>query len=202
METSNIAVYEKIDQDELDQIRRQHAWITEPIYRASDYVCNMPFFGWLDKLRSVAEFKPAAVQIYFHSATFPKVMGLMLGTTPMSENHMMPFYAKHAYGEVDHHQMLMQWMLQHRLLNNPSDIEMVIPTPATNACVNLAYQLAVEADRYKWVLTINSGIERCSNEFFKAVAPKMHELDAGDVYFDGSSSFQVGSLRSSLPRIR
>ena len=65
-------------------------------------------------------------------------MGLMLGMTPMSENHMMPFYAKHAYGEADHHEMLMRWMLKHKLLQR-QDMEYVIPTPETNACVNLAY---------------------------------------------------------------
>ncbi len=97
---------------------------------------------------------------------------------------MMPFYAKHAYGEADHHQMLMDWMLEHNLLKNSQEIEEIIPTPETNACVNLAYQLAIEQDRAKWLVTINSGIERCSNDFFKVIAPKMHELGAGDAYFD------------------
>ncbi len=62
--------------------------------------------------------------------------------------------------------------------------EDVITTTETNACVNLAYQLAVEQDREKWLVSINSGIERCSNDFFKALAPKMRELGAGDEYFD------------------
>jgi Iron-containing redox enzyme len=54
----------------------------------------------------------------------------------------------------------------------------------SNACVNLAYQLALQQDRAKWLVTINCGIERCSNDFFKAVAPKMKEIGAGDHYFD------------------
>ena len=108
----------------------------------------------------------------------------MLGNTPMSENHMMPFYAKHAYGEADHHEMLMHWMLKHKLLSKRTDIVDVIPTPETNACINLAYQLAMERDRAKWLITINSGIERCSNDFFKVVAPKMHSLGVGNAYFD------------------
>jgi hypothetical protein len=111
-------------------------------------------------------------------------MGLMLGTTPLSENHMMPFYASHAYGEADHHEMLMRWMLQFNILKNREEINEVIPTPETNACINLAYQLAIEQDRKKWLVAVNSGIERCSNQFFKAVAPKMHEFGAGDEYFD------------------
>ena len=176
--------YEAIDPAELARIQIKHSWITEPIFQATEIVREMPFFDWVSNLDSPEEFLPAAVQLFHHSATFPKVMGLMLGTTPMSENHMMPFYAKHAYGEADHHELLMRWMLKHKLLSKWSDIEYVIPTPETNACVNLAYQLAMERDRSKWLVTINSGIERCSNDFFKVVAPKMHALGAGNIYFD------------------
>lgn len=108
----------------------------------------------------------------------------MLGLTPMSENHMMPFYAKHAFGEADHHAMLMDWMLRHKLIASADELNAVIPTTETNACVNYAYQMALEQDRDKWLVGLNSGIERCSNDFFKVVAPKMHELGAGDAYFD------------------
>jgi hypothetical protein len=177
-------VYESVSLDDLERIRIKHRWITEPIFHASELVKQMPFFEWVNHLKSPQEFKTAAMQLFYHSATFPKVMGLMLGNTSISENHMMPFYAKHAYGEADHHELLMRWMLKHKLLEKRSDIEQIIPTPETNACVNLAYQLAIEQDRAKWLVTINSGIERCSNDFFKVVAPKMHELGAGDEYFD------------------
>ncbi|MHB1950518.1 MAG: iron-containing redox enzyme family protein [Acidiferrobacteraceae bacterium] len=177
-------VYRTMDPRQIESLRQRHAWITEPLYRASEEVRTMPFFDWIDSLDDPMQFRPAAVQLFHHSATFPKVMGLMLAMTPMSENHMMPFYATHAYGEATHHELLMQWMLKHGLLPDRAAIESVIPTLATNACINLAYQMALEADRYKWVLTINSGIERCSNDFFKAVAPKMHALGVGDAYFD------------------
>lgn len=176
--------YTKINVEQLAMLREQHAWIVEPIYRASETVRKMPFFEWLANLKTPQEFKPAAVQLYYHSATFPKVMGLMLGHTPLSENGMMPFYAKHAFGEADHHEMLMQWMLRHNLLRSREEIFEVIPTLETNACVNYAYQMAIEQDRDKWLVGLNSGIERCSNDFFKAVSPQMHSIDAGDVYFD------------------
>lgn len=176
--------YEKVDPKMLLALREQHAWIVEPIYRASETVLQMPFFAWVSKLKSPMEFKPAAVQLYYHSATFSKVMGLMLGLGPMSENSMMPFYSKHAYGEADHHAMLMSWMIKHGLLSSPAEIESVIPTIETNACVNYAYQMAIEQDRDKWLVGLNSGIERCSNDFFKAVAPKLHDIGVGDVYFD------------------
>jgi len=184
VEMYDAGVYEKIDASELLRLQDLHAWVTKPVYKASNLVKEMPFYDWLLQINSPQDFKQAATQLHRHSATFPKVMGLMLGHTPLSENHMMPYYAKHAFGEADHHEMLMQWMLQHNLLRERAELDTVIPTIATNACVNLAYQLAIEADRYKWILTINCGIERCSNDFFRAVSPKMHELGIGDAYFD------------------
>ena len=181
---SNHGSYEKIDEGKLSILLEQHSWIVKPIYRASDTVLTMPFFKWLNEIQSPHDFKHAAEQLYYHSATFPKVMGLMLGLTPMSENHMMPFYAKHAFNEADHHAMLMDWMLRHKLLTSADEIKAVIPTTETNACVNYAYQMAIGQDRDKWLVGLNSGIERCSNDFFKAVAPKMHKLGVGDAYFD------------------
>jgi pyrroloquinoline quinone (PQQ) biosynthesis protein C len=176
--------YEAVDQVKLDELRRKHAWLVEPLYAASDLVAEMPFFRWVKELRTPQEFKCVAEQLYFHSATFPKVMGIMLGLTPMRENAMMPFYSKHAFGEADHHMLLRRWMRKHGLIASDAELDLVITSTETNACINLAYQLAIEQDRDKWLVTINSGIERCSNDFFKAVAPKMHELGAGDVYFD------------------
>lgn len=179
-----LRAYELTNANELERIRVKHDWITAPIYQASNIVKTLPFFQWLEQLQSPQEFNSAAVQLYYHSATFPKVMGLMLGLTSLKENSMMPFYAQHAFGEADHHQMLMEWMLKHKILKHPQEIDNVIPTLETNACINLAYQLAIEQDRAKWLVTVNSGIERCSNDFFKAVAPKMRQLGAGDPYFD------------------
>jgi hypothetical protein len=178
------SAYDVVDEEKLAALRESHAWLVEPIYRASDSVLRLPFFSWVRSLERPLDFKPAAVQLYYHSATFPKVMGLMLGLTPMTENPMMPFYAKHAFGEADHHQLLMRWMLEHKLLSSPREMEHVIPTIETNACVNLAYQMAIEQDRAKWLVCLNSGIERCSNDFFKVVSPTMHRLGAGDTYFD------------------
>lgn len=77
--------YEKVDPKMLLALREHHAWIVEPIYRASETVLQMPFFSWVAQLKSSMEFKPATVQLYSHSATFPKVMGLMLALGPMSE---------------------------------------------------------------------------------------------------------------------
>ncbi len=177
-------MYNVIDTEKIRALQIKHAWIVEPIYRASEHVKTTPFFDWINNLTDPVQFKDAALPLYYHSATFPKVMGLMLGLTPMSENFMMPFYATHAYGEAHHHQMLMRWMLEFKIVNSKSEIDDFIPNTETNACVNYAYQMAIEQDRDKWLVGLNSGIERCSNEFFKIVAPKMHALNAGDEYFD------------------
>ncbi|WP_249383910.1 iron-containing redox enzyme family protein [Chitinivorax sp. B] len=178
------ANYQLVSAERLVEIADRYHWIVGPIHRASEYVRQMPFFDFVERMTAAQDFKGCACQLYHHSATFPKVMGLMLGLTPLSENHMMPFYAGHAFGEATHHQLLMRWMLQHRLLCEADDIGKVITTPETNACVNLAYQMAVEQDRDKWLVALNCGIERCSNDFFKAVAPKMHRLGVGDEYFN------------------
>lgn len=178
------AGYRKISADVLADIANRYAWIAGPIHKASSYVRNMPYFEFIEGMRSLQDFKGSALQLFYHSATFPKVMGLMLGMTPLSENHMMRFYAEHAAGEATHHQMLLDWMLKHGIVANRGEVERVITTPETNACVNLAYQMAVEQDRDKWLVALNCGIERCSNDFFKVVAPKMSALGAGDAYFD------------------
>lgn len=177
-------VYQALNHNHLLQIEKNHEWLTKALYRASDAILEMPFFEWLSEIKSVEQFAVVGKQLYYHSATFPKVLGLMLGLTAHNENAMMPFYAKHAFGEADHHQLLARWMLKHNLIYRYEEIDEVIVTTETNACINLAYQLAAEQDREKWIVAINCSIERCSNDFFKRVAPKMHELDAGDIYFD------------------
>ena len=179
-----MSLYEEIDYKKLETLEAKHNWIVEPIYKASTYVKNMPFYDWIENLNNVQDFKGAGCQLYYHSDTFPKVMGLMLGLTPLKETAMMPFYAKHAYGEADHSQMLLDWMINHNLVKDSQQVRDVIITKETNACVNYAYQMAIEQDREKWLVGLNSGIERCSNDFFKAIAPKMHKLGVGHEYFD------------------
>lgn len=176
--------YRKISSEVLSDIAIRYSWIADPIYKASSYVRGMPYFEHIESMTSPLDFKNSAVQLFYHSATFPKVMGLMLGNTPLSENHMMKFYAEHAASEATHHQMLLDWMLKHGIVQDYAELRRVVTTPETNACVNLAYEMAIEQDRDKWLVALNCGIERCSNDFFKVVAPKMHALGAGDPYFD------------------
>lgn len=183
-ETTFTNSYNKLDESKLDLLESQHQWLVKPLYAASNAVLTMPFFDWLDNITSAEDFAEAAKQLYYHSATFPKVLGLMLGLTSHQENVMMPFYAEHANGEADHHQLLALWMLRNGIIKRYQALEEIIVTTETNACINLAYQLAMEQDREKWLVAINCGIERCSNDFFKRAANKMHELGVGDIYFD------------------
>ena len=175
--------YHVVTEEELERVRQQHSWVADPIIKASEEILKEPFFQWLKNVKSVQELKPVVTQLWYHSATFPKVMGLMLGLTSLKENHMAPFYALHIYGEADHSEMLMKWMLKQGILKDRSEIEEVIPTVATNACVNLVYQMAIEQDRSKWLACLNSGIERCSNHFFKEMSEKLNQLNANDPYF-------------------
>jgi len=177
-------VYETIDYQKLATLEQDHEWLTKPLYAASDALLKMPFFEWLNNIESPEAFKESAKQLYYHSATFPKVLGIMLGFSTHQENTMMPYYAKHIYGEADHHQLLANWLLKNHLVNDHKEIEETIVTLETNACINLAYRLAAEQDREKWIVAINCGIERCSNDFFKQLAPKMRKLGVGDCYFD------------------
>ncbi|MGP3781017.1 iron-containing redox enzyme family protein [Bacillus sp. 4A_MP3] len=175
--------YHVVSEEELERVRKQHSWVADPIIKASEEILNEPFFKWLENVQHVKDLKSVVTQLWYHSATFPKVMGVMLGLTSLKENHMMPFYALHIYGEADHHEMLMQWMLKQNILENREEIDRHIPSNATNACVNLVYQLAIEQDRSKWLACLNSGIERCSNHFFIKMSEKLEELGANDPYF-------------------
>lgn len=104
--------YTAASEEVLQKIAARYSWIAEPIRRASDYVCEMPFFDFIESMKSTMDFKECAIQLWYHSATFPKVMGLMLGLTPLVENHMMGFYSEHAHGKAPHHKMLLDWILQ------------------------------------------------------------------------------------------
>ncbi|HWO25886.1 MAG TPA: iron-containing redox enzyme family protein [Kofleriaceae bacterium] len=176
--------YESVDQMKLEALRRKHGWLVEPLERACDLVAKMPFFRWVRELRRPSELKCAAQQLYCYSAALPKAMGLMLGLTPTRESGMMPFYAKHAYGQADHHLLLRRWMRKQGLIAVDAELELVIPSLETNACTNLAYQLAIEQDRDKWLVAVHGAIARCASGFYKVVALKLHELDAGDECFD------------------
>jgi hypothetical protein len=178
------SLHEEINQEEINELSQMHKWIADPIQQASNTILDSVFFKWINTISDPKEFGQAAKQLYFHSVTFPKCMSLMCAFTPLTDSKMLPFYTGHAFTEADHHLILMEWMIKHGILKNEKEIHQVLPSIETNACVNLGYQIAVEQDKEKWIVTINSGIELCSHLFFKVIAKKMHEIGAGHHYFD------------------
>ena len=77
-------------------------------------------------------------------------------------------------------------------------------TPETNACVNIGWNMSVEGDAERWMCCLNSAIERLSNDFFRVLAVRMHELGAGHRYFDvhvGADQFHsIMGLRHVAPK--
>ena len=54
---------------------------------------------------------------------------------------------------------------------------------ATNNCVNLGYQLAIERDYELWIVMVNLAVERAFLSLFTALNAKVNELNAGHDYF-------------------
>ena len=78
MEYAPAETYEKVDPEKLLTLGARHAWIVDPIDRASKEVLKMPFFKWANRIRSPDEFKPVVTQLYYHSATFIVKNGLLV----------------------------------------------------------------------------------------------------------------------------
>lgn len=180
----NKIAYNKIDNKKMEALEKNYSWIVTPVYNARQVVKNMPFYEWLNAIEDAKQLKNLTTQLYYHSLTFPKVISLMLGLSRFSDTKMITFYSQHIYSESTHHMMLMSWMLKHKILFEKSDIYNIIPSRETNSCINLAYQLAAEQDKDKWLVGINSGIESCSNDFFNSISRKLNSLGLGDEYFD------------------
>ncbi|WP_374357164.1 hypothetical protein [Chitinimonas sp.] len=184
MVTESVASYRQFSGSLLPEIADRHAWIDEPVTRACEYFHSMPFFGFIRKMESHREFKPIAMELYHYAVAFPKVMGLMLGLVSYSESYMTPIYAEQIYGQRANHRLLFDWMIKTRLVSGAEELNRYIPGVETNACINFAYQLAIEQDRDKWLAAVGFGFERCNRDLFSMVAPKMYELGADHTCFD------------------
>src|SRR5690349_5860142 len=91
-----------------EAVQSMHDWIIHPLHLAFAQVEKTAFFQWIPGVKSPAEFAPVATQIYHHSATFPKAIGLMLSQMPLSEGKHFRLVAEHAFEEADHHLMLLE----------------------------------------------------------------------------------------------
>lgn len=171
----------KSDEKTLNQ---EHSWILNPIENAISHICKSTFFEWVKNIDNPIEFENVATQIFHHSATLPKSLGLMLATTPINEGHFYQIYAKHIQDEAPHHIMLLEWMVNNKIINDTTVAYDTIPTIETNACINIGYEIALSRDHEAWITCMNCGIERAFFEFFSRIAPKMNELGVGHQYFD------------------
>lgn len=174
----------KIDSESLQRIRASYNWFLKPVTNAVDCVQKMPFFGWMKDQSSILDFKPVATQVYYHSLTLPRAIGLMLSVVPNERSELYQPLSQHAYEEADHHLLLVDWMVSHGLIRRRSDLHGVAPTIETSSCINIAYEIAMSRDCDMWIACMNSAIELCFFRFFSALAPKMHSLGAGHKYFD------------------
>jgi hypothetical protein len=52
-----MSFYEEIDYKKLETLEAKHSWIVDPIYKASTYVKNMPFYDWIENLNDIQDFK-------------------------------------------------------------------------------------------------------------------------------------------------
>jgi len=166
------------------QVEDEFQWLLSPIRTAFEEIRPLGFFSWVDELKSPQQFAPVAKQIYFHSSTFPKAIGLMLSMIPVERGEVYKVVSEHAYEEADHHLLLLDWMLQQGILQNKSEINKIQPFIETSNCINIGYQYAIERDINAWMAGINGAIEYCFYHFFEKVSKKMHQLGAGHHYFD------------------
>lgn len=165
-------------------IENDYLWLLNPIRTAFSEVRKTPFFDWLEQISSPQEFTPVANQIFFHSNTFPKAIGLMLSMIPAHKGEIYKIVAEHAFDEADHHLLLLDWMINHNIVENKEQVLKLSPTIETNNCINLGYQIAMERNIETWLVCINCAIEFCFYQFFIVTSKKMHSLNAGHFYFD------------------
>jgi hypothetical protein len=170
--------------DQIDKLRQQHAWLVDPLQEAVSHLDDCPFFQWVRRIRQPKEFRPAGLQLFHHSATLPKAIGLMLGATPISRGNLYHPYALHAHEEADHHLMLLRWLLKYDVATTPEEVYSYPISLQTRNCINVAYELAIHADHNGWMACINSAIELCFYKFFAVTSVQMHSISAGDHYFD------------------
>jgi len=168
----------------LQSLRIEHAWLLTPVENAVRAVVKTPFFETLQNLRQPLDFKPIGIQIFHHSATLPKAIGMMLAATKVREGLLYQVYAEHAHEEADHHLLLLAWMLEHGVVATPEEVYDGQPTLETTSCINIAYEFAAAGDHNGWMATMNSAIELCFWTFFKNTAAKMHEIGTPHRYFD------------------
>lgn len=161
-----------------------HDWLLKPLERSIDDGRVSPFFEWVENIRKPTDFAPAAQQIFWHSLSFPRAIGLMMAGISFEASEVLPVLSKHAFEEADHHILLSRWMIKHGLIGQHSELKGFAPSLETSACINVGYEIALQRDVEKWLVVYNCAIEACSQQLFQVLASQMTSIGCGDKYFD------------------
>lgn len=173
-----------MESGEIRKLRDDYQWLVAPVEAAVREVERSAFFSWIARIDSASEFAPVARQLFFHSATLPRAIGLMLAVTPLDRTELYELYAQHAYEEANHHLLLLEWMIERGILIERSEIYRTSPTLETSACINVAYEIALSGDHDLWLATINTALEFCFLRFFVAANARLTALGLSHPYFE------------------
>ncbi len=179
------------------QLQHEFQWIIQPVLERCRALMSGPFFHWLHALDCVELFAPTAKELYFPTYHLPRATGLLLSSTPINQSYMLSYLARHTFTEACQHELLLQWMLNHKLMQKPQDILAIRPKPATKALVNFYYRSALERELIPWVISIHYAIDLCHKKLFQVLLPKMSSLGADDPYFHiNADESDIGGITS------
>ncbi len=186
----------------IETLREEHQWILKPIENAIKEIEKLPFYMSMEKINTVAELFPITRQLFHHSVTFPKAIGLMLSTTSVENGYLYKMYSEHAFEEATHHLMLFDWMKKNNGVKEITELFEEKANSATNNCINLGYQLAIERDYELWIVMINLAIERAFLSLFSILNDKVNKLCVGHEYFSIHVVADVGHSLSGLEYLK
>nr|VFJ51294.1 MAG: Iron-containing redox enzyme [Candidatus Kentron sp. DK]VFJ67418.1 MAG: Iron-containing redox enzyme [Candidatus Kentron sp. DK] len=169
--------------EKYDALVNKHSWILEPIENAVSKIGEMEFFRYLTSVDDIGQLKPIVRQLFHHSVSFPKSIGLRLASTPIEKGFLYPAFAAHAHDEANHHLLLFNWMSENNLIGSVEELFKEGANTETNACIDLGYQMAAEEDYEQWILSVNCSIERCFLLLFEIMNKKTNDLGFGHEYF-------------------
>lgn len=184
---------------------QHYSWLLEPVNKAVTEINNQPFYDWLRSVQKPEELRPIGLQIFHHSLTLPRAIGMMLTRTPYKRSELYQVYSQHAFEEADHHLLLLDWMMKHHLISDQSEAFSLVPTIETRNCINMAYEIALDGDHDLWLCVINTTIESCAHEFFKVASSSTHRIGCSHKYFDvhveADAEHSVMGLRYLSPEV-
>lgn len=178
--------FQAFDTELAKELSQKHQWLVEPLSRASNWVLKTPFYRWVESINSPQDFLPVGIQLWKHSTAFPQAMGEIVSRTSSEYSQdLVQFASGYAAEKLTHNKLLLDWMVKNNLVEDRADIlGKAVHLPETDACIDMAYEIANSADVDRWLVAINCAMEKCSLDLLKVLARKTRELGVGDSYFD------------------